>query len=150
MLAKFKSAKWKTEQKKKVKNLLKNTKQAFNNKWKEIAMKLQIDIKPEDLLSFDKMIALPTIKVIYWLGLACVAIGGLITIAKGTFSELLLGIAIIIVGAIAWRLVCEAAILLFGIYDRLGDIRNSLNAHNEGQNSALIAKEKTSSEKTKK
>lgn len=103
----------------------------FKNKWKETAMKLQIDIKPEDLLSFDKMIALPAIKILYWLGLLCVAIYGLASVFQGGFHNILIGFSLIIVGAVLWRITCEAAILLFGIYDRLGDIRNAIVKENK-------------------
>ncbi len=108
-----------------------SVKETFRAKWKEIAMKFQIDIEPEDLLSFDKMIALPAIKILYWLGLICVAIFGLAFAFQGGFYSVLVGLSSIIVGAVVWRITCEAAILLFGIYDRLGDIKNAIVKENK-------------------
>ena len=89
-------------------------------------MKMQLDINPEDLLSFDKMIAMPAIKVMYIIGLICIAIFGIKFIFEGSIVGFFSGIATVVVGVVIWRITCESAILLFGIYDRLGDIKMAL------------------------
>ncbi|MBR7158522.1 MAG: DUF4282 domain-containing protein [Alphaproteobacteria bacterium] len=106
-------------------------KKIFRDKWKEMAMKLQVDIEPEDLLAFDKMIALPAIKILYWLGLICIPVTGLAFIFQGGFNDVLIGLSLMVGGVVVWRITCEAAILLFGIYDRLGDIRNAMLKENK-------------------
>ncbi len=107
-----------------VKEKAKVFKEKFNTKWKEGTMKLNIDIEPEDLLSFDKMIAMPTIKIMYVVGLICIALFGIATAVDGKF---LVGVGTLLIGFVLWRIICETAIVLFGIYDRLGEIRNALN-----------------------
>ena len=89
-------------------------------------MKMQLDINPEDLLSFDKMIAMPANKVMYIIGLICIAIFGIKFIFEGSIVGFFSGIATVVVGVVIWRITCESAILLFGIYDRLGDIKMAL------------------------
>ena len=104
----------------------KGLKDGFYKKWKEITMKMQLDINPEDLLSFDKMIAMPAIKVMYIIGLICIAVFGIKIIFEGSVFGFFSGIATVVVGVVIWRIICESAILLFGIYDRLGDIKMAL------------------------
>ncbi len=104
----------------------KDFKKGFDKKWKEITMKMQLDINPEDLLSFDKMIAMPAIKVMYIIGLICIAVFGITLIFEGSIVGFFSGIATVVVGVVIWRITCESAILLFGIYDRLGDIKVAL------------------------
>lgn len=110
----------------------------LKEKWKEFTMKFKIDIEPEDLLSFDKMIALPAIKIMYIVGLFCVALFGLSVMFQGGVSNFFFGLSFLVVGPVIWRITCEVAILLFGIYDRLGDIKGAvlkLEAANEQKGS---------------
>lgn len=123
-------------------------KEKFNAKWKEITMKLKIDIVPEDLLSFDKMIAMPTIKIMYMVGLICVALFGLALIFNGNFTDFLIGVGVLLIGSILWRITCEIAIVLFGIYDRLGEIRNVVSRI-EDENMFVGKKNKNPSQKSK-
>jgi len=109
-----------------LKTTQKDLKKGFYKKWKEITMKMQLDINPEDLLSFDKMIAMPAIKVMYIIGLICIAVFGVKIIFEGSVFGFFSGIATVVVGVVIWRIICESAILLFGIYDRLGDIKMAL------------------------
>ena len=109
-----------------LKTTQKDLKKGFYKKWKEITMKMQLDINPEDLLSFDKMIAMPAIKVMYIIGLICIAVFGIKIIFEGSVFGFFSGIATVVVGVVIWRIICESAILLFGIYDRLGDIKMAL------------------------
>ena len=123
-------------------------KEKFNAKWKEVTMKLKIDIVPEDLLSFDKMIAMPAIKVMYVAGLICVALFGFALMFHGNFTDFLIGVGLLLIGSILWRIICETAIVLFGIYDRLGEIRNVVSRM-EDETVSSAKKNKNSSDKNK-
>lgn len=86
-------------------------------------------MKFSDLFSFEKLISISLIKIVYWIGL----IGGLIAGAVLFISALifqgrvLTALSVLIgtvLGLLFWRVVCEAYIVIFGIYDRLGEIRD--------------------------
>ncbi len=90
-----------------------------------------------DLANFEKLVAPKVLKVIYWLGLvgitlACLIsfIGGLgvmqYSVATG-LGTMLISIIAFAFGVLLWRVVIEMYTVFFGIYERLGDIRNSLN-----------------------
>lgn len=87
-------------------------------------------------LTFDKLIATGLIKLLYWIGLVAIGLGTLIGFvgAFGQFgSGFVQGIGALILtpvgGVLAiifWRFLCEVYIVIFGIYDRLGEIRTDL------------------------
>ena len=77
-----------------------------------------MDIK--DLLIFDKMVMPKVITIIYWLALAGVVIGGIVTM----FQSFPRGLGILIGGAIAVRLYCEIFMVMFKMNEALQDIRN--------------------------
>lgn len=86
-------------------------------------------MKFSDLFSFEKLISISLIKIVYWIGL----IGGLIAGAVLFISALLFQGRVLtalsvlvgtVLGLLFWRVVCEAYIVIFGIYDRLGEIRD--------------------------
>lgn len=85
-----------------------------------------------DLFKFDRMISVVLIKFAYWIGL----ILGTLT-AIGNFFMAFdhygggIGYAFTVLiswigGILVWRMVCEGVIVLFSIYERLGDIRTAL------------------------
>ncbi len=87
-----------------------------------------------DMASFEKLIAPRLLKVVYWIGLAGIAIFALMSLA-GSLTMLqysaatALGTMILsIVGfgfaVLFWRVMIEIYIVLFGIYERLGEIRD--------------------------
>jgi hypothetical protein len=76
-----------------------------------------MDIK--DLLYFDKMVMPKVITIIYWLALAGVVIGGLVTM----FQSFLTGLAVLIGGAIGVRLYCEIFMVMFKMNEALQEIR---------------------------
>jgi hypothetical protein len=86
----------------------------------------------KDLLGFDKLIAIPMIKIVYWVGNVGLVIALLMTLASlftpayygVTGVSVFLGILGICFGFLIWRVSCEMWIVLFGIYDRLGEIRD--------------------------
>ncbi len=84
-------------------------------------------------MSFDKLIATSLIKLLYWIGIAVIVIGALITGFGGFANGFGSGLVSLIVapvgavlGIIFWRFLCEVYIVIFGMYDRLGEIQKSL------------------------
>ncbi len=83
--------------------------------------------------SFDKLIATSLIKLLYWIGIVFIVLGVLVGALAG-FSQgfgngLVSLIAAPIGGILAiifWRFLCEIYIVIFGMYDRLGEIQKSL------------------------
>ncbi len=93
-----------------------------------------MEITFRDFLSFEKLLATRIIKVVYLIGLAAgiiigliALVGSLITMFSGSFGGGLAGIVATIVGVViwllVWRLSCEVWIVMFDIYDRLGEIK---------------------------
>lgn len=89
-----------------------------------------------DFFKFDKMIAPMVLKVVYWIGLVGIAIymlvvivGGLgmMSFSVGTGLGMILGAFVGgAIGFLFWRVVIELYMTIFGIHDRLGEIRDSL------------------------
>jgi len=88
---------------------------------------------------FEKLIGSALVKIVYYVGLAGIAVMTLVGMigggAMGRFGgfgggfmgvvvALLLGVAWVVL----WRFVCEMSILAFMTYNRLGEIRDRLNA----------------------
>lgn len=95
--------------------------------------------------SFRTLISPIVIKIIYVLGMLGLTIGGIVMIKMGldvmslgaeklnifgrqiSFNrQILIGITLIVLGNLAWRLVCEGWILLFRMRDILGSIERHL------------------------
>ncbi len=83
--------------------------------------------------SFDKLIATSLIKLLYWIGIVLIALGVLAGILGGFSQGFTSGITSLvlaplggILGVIFWRFLCEIYIVIFGMYDRLGEIQTSL------------------------
>lgn len=89
-------------------------------------------------LTFDKLIATSLIKILYWIGVAGIALGTILAIfgafaAFGGGIAQGLGMLIMapiggIIALIFWRFICEIYIVVFGMYDRLGNIQDALGA----------------------
>lgn len=84
-------------------------------------------------MSFDKLIATGLIKVLYWIGIVLIALGTIAGMFGGFAQGFGSGLVSFIVapvggviGLIFWRFLCEVYIVIFGIYDRLGNIETSL------------------------
>jgi len=82
-----------------------------------------------DLASFDKLISPTLIKILYWIGIVFIVLAGLGSLVAafsfgGGFWRALVSIVGTIAGLLFWRVACEAYIVVFGIYDRLGEIRD--------------------------
>ena len=87
-------------------------------------------------LAFDKLMATSLIKFVYWIGLVVICLGTLIGFLGGfaafgqSFSAgigaLILAPIIGLIVLIMWRFYCELILVMFGIYDRLGEMRDIL------------------------
>lgn len=70
-------------------------------------------------LSFRTMISGELIRLLYLIGLLGITGFGLMVILGGQLAS---GLLVIVVGNLAWRLICEAGILLFGMHQALVSI----------------------------
>jgi hypothetical protein len=86
--------------------------------------------------TFDRLIGGSLIKVLYYVGLAAVALWVLFALAAAinlssySADGALWGVLIALVGGVAWvvvwRFICELWLIIFQIYHRLGEIRDRL------------------------
>ncbi len=92
-------------------------------------------------LSFDKMMAGSIVKVIYYIMLVLVILGGLAAMIQalmaGQFGRFLLAPVVTILSILFVRVICEIYIVLFRISDNLAAIRK----HHEGGSVSLDTKE---------
>lgn len=87
-----------------------------------------------EFLSFKKLISTALIKVLYVIGVVIITIVGLVMMFGGMGSEydsaglsFLQGLGILVLGNLAWRLICEGAILLFALFEEVRSINEKLN-----------------------
>lgn len=90
-----------------------------------------------DLFQFEKMVAPTVLKIVYWLGLVgiviylLVAMAGALTMMDYNAATGLGTMLLAIVGAafavLFWRIMIEVYMVLFGIHERLGEVRDRLN-----------------------
>jgi hypothetical protein len=85
----------------------------------------------ERMLRFDEMITPKIITLVYWLALVGAVIGGVGTMFTGwggfTISKLLLGLAVMLGGALSARISCELLIVLFKIHENIHALAKSAN-----------------------
>jgi hypothetical protein len=87
-----------------------------------------------ELLTFKKMITPVIIQTLFWIGTGIAVVAGLIGIGSGLSSsygggsQVLAGLLILVLGPIFARIYCELLILLFRMYETLGQIRDSVAA----------------------
>ena len=89
-----------------------------------------------DFANFEKLIAPKVLKVVYWVGLVGIALGFLVMLVSAFgvmqysfatgLGTLLLSIFGCAFAILMWRVVIEMYTVFFGIYERLGDIRDDL------------------------
>jgi len=77
-----------------------------------------------DFLSFYKMFSTSFIKVIYVIGVLGVTLGGVFMMARNPP----LGIAVLLLGNMLWRIICEGWIVLFSIHELLASIDKQLKS----------------------
>lgn len=90
----------------------------------------------QDFLNFDKMIAGPAIRILYWLGIAIIVLFGLGSIAGSvnTMSfnpglgllQLVVAAVAVVFGLLFWRVICEMYLVFVSMNERLGEIRDKL------------------------
>ena len=89
-------------------------------------------MKPEDFLTFKKMITPIIIQILFWVLAGLAIILGLVGILKGATSsfgggsQVLGGLLMLVLGPIAVRVYCEILIVIFRMNETLGEIRDSL------------------------
>lgn len=92
--------------------------------------------------SFERMITTTFVKVVYFLGFVALTAAGValavwagMQLNDSTISRSLgwryvaLGVALVVVGNIVWRVFCELWVVLFGIHSELVSVRYALNLH---------------------
>jgi Domain of unknown function (DUF4282) len=88
---------------------------------------------------FENLIGAALIKIVYYVGLAGIALWALIAIAGAlrlstyayanggaVLSALLIALIGLVVWIVFWRFICELWMVIFKIHDRLGEIRDRL------------------------
>jgi hypothetical protein len=90
-----------------------------------------------DLLNFEKLLSLTLLRIVYFLGLLgiCLAVlfagFGALGVMRYSFvtgvGTLVFAIVSGAMGVLVWRVICELWTVLFGIYDRLGQIKEQLD-----------------------
>lgn len=94
----------------------------------------------DDLIKFDEFVTRDLMAMIYLLGALVISVTGiavLIIAVMNMFSEnvtkqeisgvtLLFGVAVILIGNLAWRICCEALVVIFKINDSLISIDKKL------------------------
>ena len=81
----------------------------------------------QDLLGFDKMVTPIIIRFLYFLGLVGVLVLSVVSLFLG---RILMGIGVLVVGAIMVRVYSELLILLFRIHDNLVSINQQMKDRN--------------------
>jgi len=82
--------------------------------------------------SFQKMISGILIKILYVIGIIAITIGGILMIAKGSDMRyggggiILGGLALIILGNLLWRIICEGWIVIFSMHEGIVSILKEL------------------------
>ncbi|MEL1251707.1 DUF4282 domain-containing protein [Aurantiacibacter gilvus] len=89
-----------------------------------------------DLFQFEKMVAPAVLKVVYWIGLIGIALYLLFALGLAVTTmgySPLTGLGMIVgsvigacFGVLMWRIIIEVYMVLFGIHQRLGEVRDAL------------------------
>lgn len=92
-------------------------------------MKIELNVNPgfvRSVFFFEAWLSPKLILIAYWIMLAGCVIGGLTMIFSGTYSFVSnapMGWALLILGPIGARIICEGAMVIFKINDNLQQIR---------------------------
>lgn len=94
------------------------------------------NVRLSDFTSFEKNLSLTLMRIVYFLGLCGIALAAIVSgfgafgvmrysfaAGIGTLLTAILGGSI---GVLVWRVVCELWMVIFGIYDRAGQVRELL------------------------
>lgn len=80
---------------------------------------------PEDLISFDKLIAPQYVRVLFWIGVVASVLTGLGMIVTGG-AGVPFGLAVLVVGPVLTRVGCELLVLAFKVVDWVAEIKSTL------------------------
>lgn len=90
-----------------------------------------------NLFGFDKFVSPVLIRGGYWVGMILIVLKGLSWLFSGFAFGFFNGIGTMLMTCITtvllliiWRVICEGALVLFSINDRVRDMNHSLNALN--------------------
>lgn len=78
-----------------------------------------------DYFAFRKLISLTFIQIIYFLGLVGITIFGFILIVDGNSFEFTIGIGILTLGNVIWRVMCEGLIIIFRLASSVSKIETN-------------------------
>ena len=95
-------------------------------------------LRLSDFFTFEKTLSLSLLRLVYVFGLIGIGIMVIVTIFGGLsamrysatagLGSIMLALLGGVVGTLLWRVTCELWMVIFGIYDRLGQIQMGLNA----------------------
>jgi len=83
-----------------------------------------------DLLGSEKMLTPRLVRIVYFIALTIIVLVGGFQLIMGLVSDfgggfmLLTGLATLVVGPLLVRVACEQILVIFGIFERLGEIRD--------------------------
>jgi hypothetical protein len=81
-------------------------------------------------LRFETMLTPKLIRFVFYVGTVLFILAGIFALYSGATArygggaQVLSGLAMIFGGPLGLRIVCEQILVIFGIYDRLGEIRD--------------------------
>jgi Domain of unknown function (DUF4282) len=90
--------------------------------------------------SFERMITPTFVRVLYFIGFLALTVAGVglavwagLQLNDATISRSMgwryvaIGVAVVLVGNIVWRVFCELWVVLFGMHSELASVRHALN-----------------------
>ena len=88
--------------------------------------------KSGGFFSFRTMVSRTLIQIIYILGMMAIIFSGILIIVQaaniryGASEKFMIGLGVLFLGNLVWRLICEAWILLYNIHDVLVSIERKV------------------------
>lgn len=79
-----------------------------------------------DFFNFKRLITTEIIGAVYVIGFLAITIGSIVAMFSGSSEAFVSGLAGVTIGNVVWRLVCESAIVLFNMHDKLADLHDIL------------------------
>jgi hypothetical protein len=86
-------------------------------------------MKFSDFFSFEKLITPTVIKIVYWVGLIVILLGGLFSFFQMISLDGLTALLTLVgtlIGLLFWRVFCEGVIVAFNMLARMTEIRDAL------------------------
>jgi hypothetical protein len=86
-----------------------------------------------EFFSFHEMVSMSILKIVYALGMVALTVVGIAMFFTGSNTNLMIGLALIFIGNLVWRIICEGIILLFSIHELLSSINSKIGNENYKQ-----------------